>query len=668
VSHVTPVGKNGKAATRSNGSRETCRIHLLGAMRVIGPSGNDLLPAAKKTQALLAYLCLSQGERLSRMRLASLLWDRSGEAQALDALRHALHDLYGSEASWRLDRERHGVRLDTTDCWIDAFESPERPDQLLRDLYGLSTAFDHWLIGERVRFEGHWQSLLEQKLDELISQRAPPAARAAAARQLLTVVPAHERAVRSLMTAFVDMDDSAEAIREFERQRQIAEISGVPLSQQTITLYEAIRLRPRITTTRAPEEPQVASEAPAPPTEADFEPSIAVLPFRNLSGDRSQDFVAEGLTEDLVEALSRVPGLFVISRLSSAMYRKQDRPLRDIGAALGVRYVLSGSVRVNGDRLRLVAELAEPDTGKALWRSRFDERCSDLLDLQDGLAEEVVSRVGPQLRSAELKRVRIKRPEDYTAYDFFLRAQESMHSPNRVVFEGSEKLFDLALAREPHYATVLAWRAYWHVLRVGQGWSRDRAADTEQAELFARRAIECDELEPMAFAVQGHVAGYLHKDFDLAFGSFETALQINPNSARAWLWHASADAWVGNGSGAVEKIKRAMALSPYDPLISAYTASASMAHLAAGEYSRAIEFALRCISENPGYTSPRKLLIMSLALDGREEEARAPLNQLLRLEPNFSVQQFRRRFPGSDHPIAELCCDALARAGVPALD
>jgi tetratricopeptide (TPR) repeat protein len=202
-------------------------------------------------------------------------------------------------------------------------------------------------------------------------------------------------------------------------------------------------------------------------------------------------------------------------------------------------------------------------------------------------------------------------------------------------------------------------------MRVGQGWSPDRVVDTEQAEYFAQRAIECDHVEAMGFAVQGHLAAYLHKNFDSAFACFETALDNNPNSARAWLWNAAAHAWVGEGSPAVEKINRAMALSPYDPLAFAYSGIASMAYLADRQYARAVEFALRCILENRGYTSAYKLLVMALVLAGREEEARTPADQLLLLEPNFTVGQFRHQSPASAGPLGEMYCDALARAGVP---
>lgn len=682
MSNVTSLTKKKASATRpATAHQRISRIHLVGTMRALGPNGENVLPQRRKTQAVLAYLCLAEGEPVLRTRLAGLIWDRSGEAQARDSLRHALRELDRTGGSWRVETRRETVRLDTAACWIDAFEPPDRSDQLLDGLHGISPAFDHWLIGERVRFENRWQKRLEEELDRLLADNAAPELRAAAARKLLNFLPTHDPAVRVLMTAFLEMDDRALAVREYERFRMVVDDTlEIPPSEKTVALYEEIRRGSQAKTARPPHTTErKTGDAAAPtgqaidligggaaaPASSELPPSIAVLPFRNLSVEPGHDLVAEGLTEDLVEALSRAPGLLVISRLSAAAFRKQDRPPREIGVALGVRYILSGSVRLNGERLRLVVELTEAETGRALWVSRFDERSSDLLELQNDLAEAVVARVAPGLRAAELKRVRIKRPEDCTAYDFFLRAQENMHSPSRPVFESCEGLFELAIAREPLYAAALAWRAYWHVMRVGQGWSPDPAADAKQADYFAQRAIECDHLEAMGFAVQGHVAAYLRKDFDLAFACFESALRINPNAARAWLWNASAHGWLGEGARAVEKITRAMALSPYDPLVCAYSGSACLAYLADHQYARSIEFALRCIRENRAYSGVYKLLIPALVLAGREREARAPAHQLLLLEPNFTVQRFRRQSPVSAGPLGEIYCDALARAGVP---
>jgi TolB-like protein len=395
------------------------------------------------------------------------------------------------------------------------------------------------------------------------------------------------------------------------------------------------------------------------------QPSIAVLPFQNLSAEAGHDYAADGLVEDLIEALSRVPSFFVISRLSTLAFRSHDRLPQEIGEALGVRYVLSGSMRIIGDHLRLTVELTDTHRGTALWLSKLDEQFFDLLEVQNRLAEAIVARVAPYLHAAELKRVRSKRPERLDAYDLFLRAQENMHNSSRAVFESSEHMFEEAVARDPHYAAALAWRAWWHLMRVGQGWSPDPARDTAQADQFAQQAVDCDTLEPMALAIQGHIASYLHKDFDLAFRRFETALQINPNAAPAWMWSAAAHAYTGNGRRAVEEINKAMALSPYDPLMYAYSGIAGVAYLADGQYERAVECALRSMRENRTFTTAYKVLVIALALAGRKLEAQVPVYQLLKLEPGFTVERFRQFSPTSAGPHADLYCGALAGAGIP---
>jgi TolB-like protein/DNA-binding SARP family transcriptional activator len=682
-------------------------------MRAVAPGGADFLPHGRKTRGLLACLCLAQGERVSRGRLIGLLWDRSADAQARMSLRHSLSELnsvVNRHVPGLVEIARESVRIDVRNCWVDALAIIEASadatadtsnlvqpysERLLEDLDGITPSFDQWLTAERTRFEDRVRKILEAELDRVIEQNARPELRAAVARRLINFEPTHEGAVRSLMRAFAQMGDRAQAIREFERCRQVLlTVLDLPPSKETVAVYEAVRIEsPQVAPAGIFEEPaevqpsqsvelgspatspvrweikkQSESTAAAshdPEREPRREPSIAVLPFRNLTDDPAHHLIADGLVEDLIEALSRVPNFFVISRLSTLAFRNQDRHPREIGNVLGVRYVLSGSMRVLDDRLRLTIELTDTQKGAALWFSKLDERFADLFEVQDRLSEMIVRKVAPYLHAAEMNRIRVKRPDSLEAYDLFLRAQENMHNSSRAVFETSEALFDAALAKDPHYAAALAWRAYWHVLRVGQGWSPDPADDAMQADRFARSAIECNSMEPMALAVHGHVASYLYKDFDLAFRRFETALGINANAAPAWLWSAAAHAWMGNGSRAIEEINKAMALSPYDPLMYAYSGIAGMAYLVDGQHERAIECALRSLRENRTYTHAYRLLVMALSLAGRGDEARASARRLLELEPGLTVAGFRRRYPGSAGPHADLFCDALARAGIP---
>jgi TolB-like protein/DNA-binding SARP family transcriptional activator len=638
-----------------------------------------------------------------------LLWDQSAEAQAGMSLRQALSEIkrtVNRHVLGLVETSRDSLRIDVEKCWIDAlaildvsFDATSdthnffQPDskRLLEDLEGITPSFDRWLAAERTRFETSVREILHSELDRLIAQNATPEVRAAAARRLINFEPTHEGASRSLMTALSEMGDRAHALREFERCQQalLTEINSIP-SKETTAVYEAIRIaslqvkspsvpESRITAnsigTPAAGSPALTSARWKIEKQGDViinpgynhssEPSIAVLPFRSLTGDPAHCFIAEGLVEDLIEALSRVPNLFVISRLSTLAFKNHERQPRELGEMLGVRYVLSGSVRVFGDRLRVTIELADTQLGAALWCSKLDERIVDLFEIQDRLSEVIVRRVAFYLHAAETSRVRTKRPETLEAYDLLLRAQENMHDSSREVFQSAEALFDAAIAKDPHYGSAFAWRAYWHVLRVGQGWSPDPADDAAQADRFARSAIEWDSAEPLGFAVHGHVVAYLYRDFDLALRRFEQALSINANAAPAWLWSAGTQAWLGNGSRAVEEINKAIALSPYDPLMYAYSAIAAIAYLIDGQYERAIECALRSLKENCTYTASYRLLVIALTLARREDEARASARRLLELEPELTVAAFRRRYPGSTSSHADLFCDALETAGIP---
>jgi DNA-binding SARP family transcriptional activator/TolB-like protein/Tfp pilus assembly protein PilF len=654
-------------------------FHLLGDMRIVASDGAETVVRSRKTRAILAVLCISGGKRVSRSRLIGLLWSLSADAQARMSLRHALSELNGlvnRQHPDLIEIDREGVRLNTALCWIDVLAAPDRPERLLDDMDGISAGFDQWLASERAQFDDRRRENLEQEIERLAKERAPLQLQIATARKLIAFEPAHEAAVRSLMKALVKSGDRAQAIREYERCREALRTNlDLPPSKETEDLYRGVHLLAAnhiraVATETSGAEPREGvtlpsardrGEAPDPK----HQPSIAVLPFADLAKGKLPVGVADGLVEDLIQVLSRVPNFLVISRLSTLAFRDQVRPPKEIGEILGVKYVLSGSIRLGAHRMRVTAELTDTGTGAALWLATFDEELGDLLEAQERLADAIVRRVAPYLHAVELKRIRSKRLTDLEAYELLLRAQENMHNSSRNVFDATEELLDKVIERDPQYAAALAWRAQWHVLRIGQGWSPDPTYDTAQAEYFARRAIECDALEPMAHVVAGHVASFLRKDFDAAFRHFETALELNPNCALAWLWSAASRAYTGDGPRAIHEIHKAMALSPYDPRMYAYSGIAGVAYLADGQYERTIEYARRSLRENKTYTSSLRLLVVAYQLAGRPDEAREAAAELLKLEPELTVEQFRKRHP-SLSSRTELYCDALARAGVPA--
>jgi adenylate cyclase len=394
-------------------------------------------------------------------------------------------------------------------------------------------------------------------------------------------------------------------------------------------------------------------------------PAIAVLPFRNHSGNARNDFLGELVAEDVIADLSRLTDLHVISRLSTSPFRDRLFATRDIADMLGVRYVLSGSVHASESRLRLSAELIETDAGHVLWADRFEGTLSDIFEMQDHLSNEIAKRAVPHLRQVEFRRARAKPAADLSAYELTLRAIDLLHGRSRDDLVEAQELLARAHALDAQYATPLVWLARSHILCIGQGWSTDLARDGSAAQRQAEAAVACDGNDAYALAVWGFVHAYLHRDFDLALATYDRALTINPSAVWPWAWSASAHAWRGDGEKAVELVQRAIALSPFDPHMYNFAAIACGAYAVAGDYASAIDWGRRSLRDNRLFSAAHKLLTIALALDGRLDESRSAAAELLTLEPAFTVHEFRSRHPGGAGPHIDRFCAALAQSGIP---
>lgn len=394
-------------------------------------------------------------------------------------------------------------------------------------------------------------------------------------------------------------------------------------------------------------------------------PSIAVLPFRNLSVDPAHGFLCDLLAEDLVGALSRQTDLFVISRLSTVPFRDRLYEPRNVAEILGVRYVLSGTLQASGTRLRLMAELTEAEAGQVIWAERFEGMLADIFELQDQLSRDITMRVVPFVRQRELARARSKRPENLTAYERTLRAIDHIHRSLPENLEQARQMLEAAIESDPQYAAPYAWLAQYHVRRVGQGWAQDPRQETAAANRFADAAMERDDTDSWVLSVNGLVAGYLNKDLERAMELYDRALTINPSAASAWVWSTSALAWLGRGAEAVVRAPRAIELSPFDPNMYSFNAMSAVAHAVAGNYDQSIEFSRRSLRQNAVFATSHRTLAIALALAGRLDEARAAVTDLLRLEPTLTVSGFAARYPGRDAEHAPLFARALASAGVP---
>jgi adenylate cyclase len=409
----------------------------------------------------------------------------------------------------------------------------------------------------------------------------------------------------------------------------------------------------------------VPARSPDRARHAGDRPSIAVLPFRNLSQDPAHEFLGDLIAEDLIVGLSRFTDLFVISRLSTAPFRDRIYEPRTVADVLGVRYVLSGRMQTSGNRLRLMAELTAADAGEVIWAERFEGELADIFTLQDQLSRDISLRIVPYLRQWELHRARSARPENLTAYERTLRAVDHLHRSSRADLEEARTLLEGAIASDAQYGVAHAWLARWHVLRVGQGWSPDRAGDIAAANRHAEIALEIDDADSWALSVHGLVTSYLNKDLETAITTFNRALTINPSEASAWVWSTATHAWIGHGNEAVARSHRAIELSPFDPHMYVFLSLAATAHAVAEKYDQAIDLCRRSLRRNRMYLATHRMLVISLALAGRIDEARQAAVELLALEPELTVSRFRLRYPGSASAHAETFCAALAMAGVP---
>jgi adenylate cyclase len=390
-------------------------------------------------------------------------------------------------------------------------------------------------------------------------------------------------------------------------------------------------------------------------------PSIAVLPFQNMSDDASQEYFADGMVEDIITGLSRIKWLFVIARNSSLVYKGKAVDIRHVGRELGVRYVLEGGVRKAGDRLRISAQLVEAETGAHLWADKYDGALEDIFDLQDKITECVVGIVEPSVRKSEIERALRKRPESLDAYDLVLRALPHMQARMPKEARIAIPLLEECLRLDPDYAVAhayLAWCREWCFTRGGLD-----QADRDAALLHARAAIASDIDDAAALSVAGWVIIVLTKEHEMALNAIERALSLNASCATAHYFAGLVNAFADRPAVAASHARRALRLSPFDP-------SAFEAHLALGMGAIREENyheAASCFARGAQINSRHSLFpffhAIALALAGRAEETTSLVQHGLELEPGFRIRIFSEF--GMARPIADKFAEGARLLGLP---
>jgi TolB-like protein/Tfp pilus assembly protein PilF len=370
-------------------------------------------------------------------------------------------------------------------------------------------------------------------------------------------------------------------------------------------------------------------------------PSIAVLPFQNLSGDSEQEYFADGVVEDIITALSRMRWLFVIARNSSFTYKGRAVDAKQVGHELGVRYLLEGSMRKAGTRVRISAQLIEAATGTHLWADRFDGAIEDIFDLQDQLTASVLSAIAPRLEQAEIERAKRKPTASLDAYDYFLRGMAHFHQWTREANNAAIRLFHRAVELDPDFASAYGLAAWCYVQRRLNGWVTDASQEIAEASRLARRAVELGKDDAVALCWGGHALAELVHDFDAGAAVIERALLLNPNLASGWYFSGWLKDRLGEPEVAIEHVARAMRLSPLDPLMFGMQTAMAWAHFTAGRYDEASSWADRAMVEQSNCAPTLRIAAASNALAGRLEKAQKAMARLREYDPTLRVSDLK---------------------------
>lgn len=393
-------------------------------------------------------------------------------------------------------------------------------------------------------------------------------------------------------------------------------------------------------------------------------PAVAVLPFRMTGDDPERAYFGEGIIDDIIYNLSSVRGLLVIARTSALSYRSGPLDFEKIGQALGVQYVLSGSIRRLTDHLRITAELSDVENGSLVWVDRYEGDLTELFDLQERIATRIVWSLAPHLREAQLKAARRKRPENMNAYDLLLQAIDLIYHMNQADFVRGGDLLREAIAADDTYATAYAYASLWEVHNINQGWTTNIQADSNEALRLAAAAVERDPADGFALAIYGHTKGVLFRDYDGATELFDRSLKAAPGNAMAWILSSGVYSYTGQSKSAIERAEMGMRLSPVDTQSYFYLLFLALAHYVNGTYEESIIWGRKSTALNPRLCSNLRWLIASLVAINQLDEARHFAKVLLDVNPGFRLSAYNNWCPLKPDLRATLI-ERLHKAGLP---
>jgi len=372
-------------------------------------------------------------------------------------------------------------------------------------------------------------------------------------------------------------------------------------------------------------------------------PSIAVLPFQNMSGDPEQEYFADGIVEDIITALSRFKSLFVIARSSSFAYKDRSPDIREVGRELGVRYVLEGSVRKAATKVRITSQLIDSETGAHIWADRHDEALENIFELQDQVTTKVVGAIAPKLNQAEVKRAKNKSAQSLDSYDCFLRGLAHSYVVTREAQEEAARLLYRAIQIDPDFSTPNGLAAALYTIRKAQGWVADSASDESEVKRLASHVTTIGSDDALALSWTGFSLVYVCREFDAGADLIDQALSVNQNLAQGWANRALVSTIFGEHEIAIEQVLRAFRLSPIDPEVFRSEVTMAFAHLCLGRYAEASNWATKALARQSNFAPAMRAATAAHALAGNMAEARRILGQMCLLDPTLTQSSYRNQ-------------------------
>jgi TolB-like protein/DNA-binding SARP family transcriptional activator len=676
---VGDVSAHGTAGEPPAGA--PAELRLLGGFALRDAGGHAVELPTRKCELLLAYLAMPAGRQHGRDKLAALFWAERDEEQARGSLRKALSSLRAALGPQALAGDRDSIALDPATVTVDADQlaalagnSAEadggvapawRYGEFLESRPSASAEFSDWLTFERTRCRNLAQTVLERLAIRLADAGNLSEAQSVGQR-LLAIDNLREESHRLLMRLFARAGERSRALAQFQDCRDLLKRElGVEPSLETARLSREIASDASSKAAEPaglPEAPQVNSAAAATvwPTERPRGLSIAVLPFAGKGGDE-QDFLAGGLSQDIITELSRQKDFLVIAPQSTAAYGTGEAGIA--ARELDVRYVLAGSVRRGGDQLRVAVQLIDASGDRCVWAERYDRPARDVFDVQDEVVTRIIANVDAEIRAAERERAARKRPENLDAWELFHRGMWHAYRFTPDDHALARGHFERALSLEPGFGLPHAGLAYVCLSAVTWHFADDVRQTLAAGIGEAETAIAIDAGDAFSHVVLGRLLTFIG-DYPRAVHHLSMAIELSPSFAQAYFGMAQLHFWSGQPREALHYIDQAVRLNPKDPLGSMFMTLQSFSHYWLGDFAAAEVAARRAIALNARETWSRLGLTVALVALGRSDEARAVIAEARRMDQGLTVASFDAIVGQSPGDLRERVYSGLRQAGL----